>query len=82
MLKTGQINAHFPDQNPSFIVIVVLIASGLAYLLDAKDIILGDVQATIAGTEYILTPVQVALFLVALCVVIWIFLKVLSFSHP
>ena len=62
-----------------FIVIVVLIASGLAYLLDAKDIILGDVQATIAGTEYILTPVQVALFLVALCVVIWIFLKVLSF---
>ena len=35
-----------------FILIVVLIASGLAYLLDAKDIILGDVQATIAETEY------------------------------
>ena len=62
-----------------FILIVVLIASGLGYLLDAKDIILGDVQATIAGTEYILTPVQVALCLVVLCVVIWLVLKVLSF---
>ena len=45
-----------------FILIVVLIASGIAYLLDSKDIILGDVQATIKDTEYILTPVQVALF--------------------
>ena len=62
-----------------FIVIVVLIASGLAYLLDAKDIILGDVQATIAGAEYILTPIQVALFLVILCIIIMFVLKVLSF---
>ena len=57
----------------------MLIASGLAYQLDAKDIILGDVQATIAETEYILTPIQVALLLVLLCVVIWLVLKVLSF---
>ena len=62
-----------------FILIIVLIASGLAYLLDAKDIILSDVQATIAGTEYILSPAQVALLFVLLCVVIWLFLKVLSF---
>ena len=62
-----------------FILIVVLIASGLAYLLDAKDIILGDVQATIAETEYILTPIQVTFLLVLLCVVIWLVLKMLSF---
>ena len=62
-----------------FILIVVLIASGLAYLLDAKDIVLGDVRATIAETEYILTPIQVALLIVLLCVVIWLVLKVLSF---
>ena len=61
-----------------FIVIVVLISSGLAYLLDAKDIFLGEIKATIAGTEYIVTPIQVALFLVLLCTVIWLFLKVLS----
>ena len=62
------------------IFIVVLLASGLAYLLDAKDIFLGEVQATISGTEYTLSPLQAVLFLVALTVLIWIVLKLLSFT--
>lgn len=62
------------------ILIVVLLASGLAYLLDAKDIFLGEVQATISGTEYTLSPLQAVLFLVALTVLIWIVLKLLSFT--
>jgi HemY protein len=62
-----------------FILIVVFIAAGLAYLLDSKDVILGNVQATISGTEYTLTPVQVVLFLVAFSFMIWLILKIFSF---
>ena len=62
-----------------FILIVVFIAAGLAYLLDSKDVIFGNVQATISGTEYTLTPVQVVLFLVGLSFPIWLILKLLSF---
>jgi HemY protein len=62
-----------------FLLIVVIVAVGLAYLLDSKDILLGNVQATISGTEYTLTPIQVVLFLVALSFAIWLILTILSF---
>ena len=45
-----------------FFLIVMLVAIGIAYLLDSKDILLGNVQTTISGTEYTLTPIQVLLF--------------------
>ena len=61
-----------------FMLIVVFIATGLAYLLDSKDILIGNVQATISGTEYTLTPIQVVLFLFALLITIWLILRIFS----
>ena len=62
-----------------FFLIVMLVAIGIAYLLDSKDILLGNVQTTISGTEYTLTPIQVLLFLIALSFTVWLILKILSF---
>ncbi len=62
-----------------FLLIVMLIAVGLAYLLDSNDIFLSNLQTTISGTEYTLTPIQIVLFLAVLSFVIWLFLKILSF---
>ena len=62
-----------------FILIVVLIATGLSYILDSEDILIGNVQATISSTEYTLTPIQVVLFLVVLSCMIWLASKFLSF---
>ena len=62
-----------------FLLIVMLIAVGLAYLLDSNDIFLSNLQTTISGTEYTLTPIQIVLLLAVLSFVIWLILKILSF---
>ena len=37
-----------------FLVIVAALALGVAYLIDGQNLILGNVQAIVAGTEYTL----------------------------
>ena len=47
-----------------FLVLIAALAMGITYLLDAENIILGNVQATIAGYEYTISPLQSVIFLV------------------
>ena len=56
---------------------ITLITSGIAYLLDSQDIVIGDVQVIFAGSEYILNPVQTIFLVVALSIVMWVLVKVL-----
>ena len=62
-----------------FLVLIAALAMGITYLLDAENIILGNVQATIAGYEYTISPLQSVIFLVFLCVAIWLALKIFAF---
>ena len=46
-----------------FLALVAALAMGITYLLDAENIVLGDVQTTIAGTEYTISPLQTVIFI-------------------
>ena len=59
-----------------FLVIVAALALGVAYLIDGQNLILGNVQAIVAGTEYTLTPLQAVLALFLFSVLVWIGLKI------
>ena len=61
-----------------FLVLIAALAMGITYLLDTENIILGNVQATIAGYEYTISPLQSVIFLVILCVAIWLVLKIFA----
>ena len=50
-----------------FLALVAALAMGITYLLDAENIVLGDVQTTIAGTEYTISPLQTVLLILILC---------------
>lgn len=58
-----------------FVAITGLLAVGAGYLMEAQ----GGVQITVAGTEYTLGPLQSVIAALALFVVIWLVLKLLSF---
>ncbi len=57
-----------------FVAIVALLAVGAGYLMEAE----GGVQITLAGTEYTFSALQSAIAAVALVVLIWLGLKLLS----
>jgi len=59
-----------------FLVIVAALALGVAYLIDGQNLILGNVQAIVAGTEYTLTPLQAVLALFFFSILVWIGLKI------
>ena len=61
-----------------FLVLIAALAMGITYLLDAENIIFGNVQATIAGYEYTISPLQSVIFLIILCVAIWLILKIFA----
>lgn len=61
-----------------FVVIVAALAMGGTYLLDGQNVLIGNVIATVAGTEYTLSPIQAVIMLLVLIVIVWVLLKVLS----
>lgn len=62
-----------------FIAIVAALAMGANYLLESDGQLIGNLQATINGVEYTLSPLQSVIALMVLVVLIWITLKVLGF---
>ena len=58
-----------------FLALVAALAMGITYLLDAENIVLGDVQTTIAGTEYTISPLQTVILILILSVGVWLVLK-------
>ena len=61
-----------------FVVIVAALAMGGTYLLDGQNVLIGNVIATVAGTEYTFSPIQAVIMLLVLIVIVWVLLKVLS----
>ena len=61
-----------------FLVLVAALAMGITYLLDAENIILGDVQTTIAGTEYTISPLQTVILIFILSVGVWLVLRLFT----
>ena len=61
-----------------FLALVAALAMGITYLMDAENIILGDVQTTIAGTEYTISPLQTVIFICILSVAVWLMLKLFT----
>jgi HemY protein len=57
-----------------FVAVVAAATIGAAYLLETD----GGVQVTVAGTEYTLEPLQSAIAVLVLLVVVWVALKLLS----
>ena len=58
-----------------FLALVAALAMGITYLLDAENIVLGDVQTTIAGTEYTISPLQTVILILILSGVVLLVLK-------
>ena len=61
-----------------FLALVAALAMGITYLLDAENIALGDVQTTIAGTEYTISPLQTVIFIFILSIAVWFVLKLFA----
>ena len=61
-----------------FVVIVAALAMGGTYLMDTQNALIGNVTATVAGTEYTFSPIQAVIMLLILIVAVWVLLKVLS----
>lgn len=61
-----------------FVVIVAALAMGGTYLMDGQNVLIGNVTATVAGTEYTFSPIQAVMMLMVLIVVVWVLLKLLS----
>ena len=61
-----------------FLALVAALAMGITYLLDAENIILGDVQTTIAGTEYTISPLQTVILIFILSVGVWLVLRLFT----
>ena len=61
-----------------FILVIVLIATVLTNLMDSKSIVSGEIQTIIAGTEFILTPLHIILFLLCFSIAAWLMIKILA----
>ena len=61
-----------------FLALVAALAMCITYLLDAENIILGDVQTTIASTEYTISPLQTVILIFILSVGVWLVLRLFT----
>ncbi|MCF6232433.1 MAG: heme biosynthesis protein HemY [Rhodobacteraceae bacterium] len=58
----------------AFVALIAVLAEGAGHLMESS----GGIQITVAGTEYTLAPLQSVIAGLALLVVVWVILKLLS----